>query len=318
MLRDEFFVRILGGRHQILQNWHKLRNRVLFKTERIPVLQTLSEQVYQNKIKQHGQFLPTLSLDDSRVVQGLQKDGIFITTLEQLAIPSTSNFIKDTNQIIPSLFTNLPNHSSTYMIKASCGKLMEYPHIFEWGLQKRILQIVEQYIELPVAYHGVYFRRDLANNVEKKTRLWHLDKEDRRMLKIIIYLNDVTSEIGPFQYIPKHLTDSIFQKLRYNYSYVQKQCMQQVVPKTQWKSCCGSAGTVIFVDPACVFHRGKKPTKSDRLTVFFDYTSRIPKHPYYCKSPFSSKQLSTLCNSLSQDQKECVFWRNSLKYYGKL
>ncbi|MGB3192987.1 MAG: 2OG-Fe(II) oxygenase [Limnoraphis sp.] len=283
----------------------------MFEVECKTVLKRLSQQAYQNNIKQYSQLLPTLSFDDSIVVQGLQKNGIFITTLEQLAIPYTSNLIKDTHQIIPSLLTSLPNHSSTYMIKASCEKLMEFSCIFEWGLQKRILQIAEQYIKLPVAYHGVYFRRDLANNVEKKTRLWHLDKEDRRMLKIIIYLNEVTPDIGPFQYIPKYLTDSIFQELRYNYSYVQEQRMQQVIPKTQWKSCYGSAGTVIFVDPACVFHRGKKPINSDRLTVFFDYTSRIPKHPYYCKSPFSPKQLSTLCDSLSQSQKECVFWRKS-------
>lgn len=315
MLRDEELITISECRHQILQSCHKIRNRVLFKIDQTPVLKTLSEQIYKNNIKQHTQLIPTLIVDDSAVVQRLKQDGIFIITLEQLAIYSTSNLLKDANQIIPSLLASLPLHSSTYMIKTSCEKLMELPHIFWWGLQNRILQIVENYLELPVAYHGVYCRRDLANNVENKTRLWHLDKEDRRMLKIIIYLNDVTPDVGPFQYISKHLTDSIFHKFQYNYSYIQEQRMQQVVPKTQWKSCCGSAGTVIFVDPACVFHRGKKPITSDRLTIFFDYTSRIPKHPYYCKSSFSPEQLSTLCDSLSQYQKECVFWRNSLRHH---
>jgi hypothetical protein len=37
----------------------------------------------------------------------------------------------------------------------------------------------------------------------KESQLWHRDAEDRRLIKVFIYLNDVGSQNGPFCYIPK-------------------------------------------------------------------------------------------------------------------
>ena len=95
--------------------------------------------------------------------------------------------------------------------------------------------------------------------VQKKSRLWHLDREDRRMLKIIIYLNDVSEEGGPFQYIPKSLTSTISSDrlIVLYYGYIDDKTMEQVVPQSKWKSCLGSAGTVVIADTASNFHRGK-------------------------------------------------------------
>ncbi|MEL7038797.1 MAG: 2OG-Fe(II) oxygenase [Cyanobacteria bacterium J06592_8] len=293
----------------IVKSCQKVRNRLLFEVKEAPILRDLLEQKYYHIIKQYTHLKSIQSLEDKARVQQLHQDGIAMTSLEDIASPFNSRLLDDSSLIIPELLTVFPQDSSTYLIKAPSDQLMLFPYIFWWGLQEKILRIAEAYFELPVAYHGVYFRRDLANQVKRKTRLWHLDKEDRRMLKIIIYLNDVTPEKGPFQYIPKNLTHSIFQKLQYNYGYVSEQRMQSVIPQAEWKSCCGPAGTVIFVDPASIFHRGKKPFTLDRLTLFFDYTSRIPKHPYYCKSSFSTEQLSILCDSLTEYQKDCVFWK---------
>jgi len=44
--------------------------------------------------------------------------------------------------------------------------------------------------------------------------------EDRRMLKIIIYLNDVNLHGGLFEYIPKHLTSLTSQRFNYSSGFV--------------------------------------------------------------------------------------------------
>jgi hypothetical protein len=90
-----------------------------------------------------------------------------------------------------------------FVVHATNEQMMEYPEIFLWGLEQRLLNIAENYLGLPVAYHGSYFRRDIANQVEKKSRLWHMDSEDRKLFKVIVYLNDINDERGPFQYLPK-------------------------------------------------------------------------------------------------------------------
>ena len=41
-------------------------------------------------------------------------------------------------------------------------RLLEAPQIFRWGVSDRLLDLMERYFEVPVAYHGVYLRRDMA------------------------------------------------------------------------------------------------------------------------------------------------------------
>ena len=49
------------------------------------------------------------------------------------------------------------------------------------------------------------------------------------VLKIIIYLNDVSEDYGLFQYIPKSLTSKISDSLKYTSGYIQDKIMQGVI-----------------------------------------------------------------------------------------
>jgi hypothetical protein len=138
-----------------------------------------------------------------------------------------------------------------------------------------LLNIAENYIGLPVAYLGVNLRKDIPNQKQVGTRLWHTDGEDRRMLKAIIYLNDVDENGGPFEYIPQNLTPS-YRSFKHLYCKILDEDMKKVVPACHWKQCTGAAGTVILVDTARLFHHGRVPEK-ERAALFFCYTSRKPK-----------------------------------------
>lgn len=217
--------------------------------------------------------------------------------------------LKASANLMPHIPKSISGDKSEYVVHATSGQMIEHPDIFLWGLEQRLLNIVESYLGLPVAYHGAYFRRDIANNVQEKSRLWHLDKEDRKLLKIIVYLTDVYDDGGSFQYIPRSLTDTVARSLRYSYGYIQDKTMQKVVSPSNWKSCTGPAGTVLLVDTANVFHRGKIPVASDRFTIFYDYTCRQPKHPFYCKSSLSQEHLLLVASQLSQKQRQYILWR---------
>lgn len=290
----------------------RARNRLVREIYQIRFFRVPAEQSYQKALKEYASHLPTISTTDSVIVDTLKQEGVFATSLANLAIPSTSDLLHASQQILPKLLATPSSSKREYVLKATSNQLMEYPSLFLWGLEERLLNIVENYLGLPVAYYGLYMRRDLANGVLRRTRLWHLDKEDRRMVKIIIYLKDVNHDKGPFQYIPKSLTHTISRLLKYNYGTIKDQEMERVVPPSQWKTCVGPAGTVLLIDPASIFHRGKVPITSDRFTIFFDYTSRKPKHPYYCKSSFSVNELISLSNHLPQYKKDAIFWNHNL------
>jgi hypothetical protein len=286
-----------------------IKRKLLFNRDRISFFKHLSEQAYQQSLQQHINHLPLLSDQDQAIVNELQHYGIVVTSLDQLEISLTPQLLADAAETVSHLAKISLISKKQYLIKASSKLLLQYPSLFRWGAETKLLNLIENYLGLPVAYHGVYFRRDLANNVKKKTRLWHLDKEDRKMFKIIIYLGDVCSQSGCFQYIPKCLTNWICHHLKYNYGKISDQAIEDLVPRHFLKSCIGQSGTVILVDTAQVFHRGKIPTISDRFSIFFDYTSRIPKHPYYCKSCCQFDELIQLSNSLNKQAKNCIFWR---------
>jgi hypothetical protein len=287
----------------------QVRNKLFKNLYEISFVKNPAELEYQFAVKNHTKNLPTLSASDREIVDTLNTEGVVITSLEALSIPSTLQMFEAAKNLMPKIPTISSEDKNDYVVHATSQQIMESPEIFLWGLEQRLLNIAENYLSLPVAYHGTYFRRDIANDVEKKSRLWHMDSEDRKLFKIIVYLNDINEDNGPFQYISQSLTSEVAQVLRYKHGYLQDKTMGRVISPSSYKSCTGSAGTVVFAGTASVFHRGKIPVTSDRFAIFYDYTSRQPKFPFYCKSSLPEEDLALLSSQFSEQQKQCVFWR---------
>ena len=288
----------------------KARNRIIRKLTQIPFVQAQSEVVYQRALNKHLVNLPVLSTSDRTLVETIKRDGVVITSLSALGIPSNPRFFQVAKKLMSEIPKTVSGQKDEFVVHASPEQMMEYPEIFLWGLEQRVLNIVENYLGLPAAYQGVFFRRDIANEVAIKSRLWHVDLEDKKVLKIIVYLNDVNEDGGPFQYIPQSLTSTVVQSLKYHpRRYITEEIMQQALSPSNWKSCTGLSGTVIFAGTAGIFHRGKIPVADDRFAVFFDYTSRQPIQPFYNTLSLPKENLLSLVNNLSEPQKNCVFWQ---------
>ncbi|MBD2609277.1 2OG-Fe(II) oxygenase [Scytonema hofmannii FACHB-248] len=291
----------------------KARNRIIRKLTEIPFVQAQSEIFYQRALNKHLVNLPVLSASDRTLVETIKRDGVVITSLSALGIPSNPRFFEVAKKLMSEIPKSISGQKDEFVVHASPEQLMEHPEIFLWGLEQRLLNIVENYLGLPAAYQGVFFRRDIANEVAIKSRLWHVDLEDKKVLKIIVYLNDVNEDGGPFQYIPQSLTSTIARSLKYRPRYITDEIMQQALSPSYWKSCTGLSGTVIFAGTASIFHRGKIPVANDRFAVFFDYTSRQPRQPFYNTLSLPKKNLLLLVNNLSKTQKNCVLWQQDDK-----
>jgi ectoine hydroxylase-related dioxygenase (phytanoyl-CoA dioxygenase family) len=106
---------------------------------------------------------------------------------------------------------------------------------------------------------------------------WHRDIDDDRMVKLIVYLNDVDPEGGACEYIPRSHTAKLTQALNYTSGYMTDREIANIISPEQWKPCIGTIGTVVIVDPIHVFHRAKPATARDRCSITFGFTSRKPK-----------------------------------------
>jgi hypothetical protein len=287
----------------------RIQNKILRNLIRFPLIKYRTDIAYQTDIKEHFPYLPVLSTSDLNIVKAIKTQGIAITSLEELGIPSNPKMLASAQKISPNIKSTIAVQKSGFVVHANAQQMIDYPEIFLWGLEQRLLNIIENYLGLPVAYHGAYFRRDIANQLETGSRLWHIDTEDRQVIKIIVYINDVDEQTGPFQYLPQSLTTEVAKSLNYTSGYLTDKTMQKVISPKQYQSCVGSAGTVIFAATGSIFHRGKPPSNSDRFAIFFDYTSHRKKYLYYNTSPLTNEFLVKFYNHLSEEQKKYIYWQ---------
>ncbi|MFM7365996.1 MAG: phytanoyl-CoA dioxygenase [Cuspidothrix sp.] len=249
----------------------------------IAKISLLKEELeYHLKLWHHHNYLPTLEGKDKMIAESLKKDGICITNLSDLGLPSTSVLLNSAHSFLPKM--GKANYDPSGQNHPEIFNVTHLNEFLNWGNESRLLNILENYIGLPVAYHGVQIRKDFINKNQFKTMMWHRDSEDRRIVKIIIYLNDVDKEQGPFEYVPPAFTSGInfyrlYQKI-YNQG-IDDESLHKIIPKSVWKSCTGSSGTVIIADTNRLLHHGTVRTK-ERSTLFFAYTANPPKRPGLC------------------------------------
>lgn len=288
----------------------KIRNRVLRQAFQFPLLRTRADRRYEADLGQHRALLSPLNSVSSCLVAQIDEMGGVVTSLEELAVPGAQSILTAAQEVAKSTLT-APVNTIGFVAHAPTHLLASVPEIYRWGLEAP-LAIVEHALGLPVAYHGVYLRRDLANTVVRNSRLWHRDTEDRRMIKVIVYLKDVDDETGAFQFLPRSASTRVAGGLGKQIGFFSdEQVCHASSPEIldQIQTCTGPAGTVIIVDVGSVYHRGKRPEREDRLALFYDYTSRKPLYPFYCKPAFTQEQEQAMTAGISEAQRSCVFWR---------
>ncbi|MGB3691123.1 MAG: hypothetical protein WBG70_20980 [Spirulinaceae cyanobacterium] len=260
--------------------------------------------------------LPDISSNDAEIVNKLNKNGIYITSLSSLNIDNTTEFVNAVNKLMEELTERTKKDKVSFAVKSNLEQLIKYPEIFRWGLEDRLISIAANYIGLPIAYDTFMPHLSINNGKETATRRWHIDNEDRKMLKVIIYFNDVDDEDGPFQYMHPEISSSLLQKVKNKYKFFYHQEIKELIPASRqdWlKTYTGKAGTVIIVDTAHSYHRGKPPTKSPRRAVSFGYLSRRPHQPFRAgRNLLSQDELSRLAAELSLEKQACVYWQDSL------
>lgn len=287
----------------MLMSKEKIRNfnnKLKREFRRLPGVSAFHESLYARRLAEHAPLLPPLSPDDQAIVETMNRDGLYMTHLDALNLPNTQAAIQTATTLLsnPEQYQSFPNKR---YIPAQV--LNQQPDLLLWPMDERILDLVENYIRLPILYLGVEVRQELADGEATGVRKWHIDTEDYRMFKIIIYLNPVDEHTGPFEFIPKQLSQQAAKTLRYHSGLVSDTLMNQAVPKQLWTPCTGSPGTAIFVDPCSLFHRAKPPSSRDRLSITYHFISRFP---FEFRSDNSFSHQHFIAHRLNRRQRLCL------------
>lgn len=279
---------------------HKLRRELY----RIPTFYALKEQAYQRSLDFHVPFLPPMNRQGQSIVDRLRQEGTCIIPLSQLKLPTTNQMMANAYALADRL--DRPAELNGCEVRTAIEDLRECPEILLWALEPKLLDIVENYIGLPILYQGFGVRRSVADGQYQGVRRWHIDWEDRRIIKIIIYLNDVEAGGGAYQYIQRDLTRQAKDYLNYyNLGYLSDAEMSEAVSATDWTTCLGKEATVVITDTSNVFHRAQPPTVKDRYSITFCYTSANPLVIWRGRK-ISRQEWEKVDRQLNQRQVRCL------------
>ena len=306
--------RVIARRRRWLRD---LPARTVLKLFNRPRVRIMLGRRYGRALYIHQPALPRLADMDAEIVAALEKDGIYNTTIEALGLANSDAVMRKARALGEAFAQEAHERTANgevFTIVPS-DRVSRYPSIYLLGLRDRLLDIAENYIGLPPAYDGVTITYPVADGREVSTRKWHRDWEDRRMLKVAIYLHDVDESAGPFQMIKRHDT---MQNDRdgFNYELADHATLVERLGSSYADdviSCCGPAGTVIFTDTARFFHRGKPAIGRDRIAIFYSYFAQNPRHPFLCeRTGMARGDVVRLTTALPKRQQGAALWRKRL------
>ncbi len=223
---------------------------------------------------------PKLTTIQTSVVEELKQNGIAITHLSAL-------FPNEEKIKLLSVFANKKSNEAMEGRKKNFLEyvwgegtfLMEMENPFNnIAVNKNILDVVNSYLEMYSKF--VFSSLNITRPVKKGTETqgsqrWHRDPPagDERICKVFIYLNDVDSTTGPFQYCKKTHKSGILNKLFPSYSYdgfyPPQDKVEEIVGKENIISATGPTGTIIFCDTTGLHKGGYSTDKSRMMSTFF-------------------------------------------------
>lgn len=235
-----------------------------------------------------------LSSVERNVLKQLNQNGIAISTVDELLsekslfqeLDSATNKILESRKEEISQLKLRANDEDTIGDKTFNLELLESVLTFDadnifakFALDNSLLNIANSYFQMyaKLRYYNVW-KTFASHGSPRESQLWHFDREDRYILKIFLYLNDVDEGAGPFTYAPGTHKKGKLNNLEPEFFIeggVQRttdEQMNKVFPKEKWVKGTGKKGTIIFADTRG-FHKGGEARTNDRLMFTCMFTS---------------------------------------------
>lgn len=287
-----------------IQQVNRLANRAkrqaLF---RVPPVQRLAHERYERRLRRYVSCLPALGESHHEVVAQIRDKGVHVTTLDELDLPGAELLKEPLERFVEELATRTATSST---LRPSRAELLTELDLWRFGLNEQLLDIVENYLGLPARYYGPDVRREVADGrPPHDVRQWHRDIEDYRVLKILVWLNDVDADGGPFAYVRRARSEEAVERLRYVGGFVSDEKLRSIVPQDEWCLAAGPKWTVVMPDTAKVLHRATPPRERDRYSVTFTWTSRRPIKTQPMEA-FAPEQIQRIREALSARQLACL------------
>jgi hypothetical protein len=237
----------------------------------LPAIRKYRRSIHLRRRTAYSTNLAELHSADSYLLDTLEREAICAIPIASLGWPGTEDMLDELDRLSEKIRSKVPGRGN--YVGASFAELSDYPALRGWGLSPRAHALAERYLGLPIFYDGPLVRREMCSGRETGVRQWHLDSEDQRVLKLILYVHDVGQGGGPFEYLPLPQSEMAVRQLKYGAGLVSDARLARTGLHTATVEATYPRQTAIFVDAARLFHRAQPPRMADRLTATYCWIS---------------------------------------------
>lgn len=262
-------------------------NRRIYRKEKKPL--GLRERAIVDDLKQYG--IAAVHVDELFPGERML-DHCMAYTSESLRVADT----KTNKKFLKQLWDAYP--------------IIDFDNPFmQLALRKNILEIVDAYMEMAAKLY--YLTLNVTTPVDEgaeavQSQKWHRDPEDKRMVKVFLYLNDVDQTSGPFMYVREshyggRLSSLFPQHPPRGSGYIEEGEWKKHVPPDAINVYTGKAGMLIFCDTVGL-HKGGYATAGERIMFTAGYCSSASAWPsrYQPAEQFEEKQKQAVLSPLAR------------------
>jgi len=244
------------------------------------------------------------------ILSELQNKGILISDLEEFGLGHLLPLLQNRFKNLSTRGTGSNTRSTEFNNVIDLNGDLSNELLSEILCNKDINFIVHNYFQ-QIARLG--YKEEVISypsySKRSNARLWHRDAADIKILKLFIYLSDVSLESGPFEYIcnthylgTHSNLNSIksvgISKLNKGELRLEGLVESRSELNSQIVTAVGKAGTIIFCDTSGI-HRGGHCLNSPRELISFAYYSNsaylsLPAFVVSDKSFFKSKMMKAV------------------------
>lgn len=242
-----------------------------------------------------------LTAVQQRVLNDLRRDGVALTNTDEfLDRPSVFDELADAvaqreNAMANEIAAARADTEKEGEIKSYLVNLFERRHVFRsddifirFAVLPEIANLVNSYFGMltKLCFLNVWHNLPMLG-AARESQLWHRDPEDRYILKMFVYMTDVSDGSGPTYYAPgTHMLGSITQEPEsvlcqegpaLNRRTTDEQ-MAKVVSPERWVKATGPRKTILFGDMRG-YHKGGLVRENDRILYHCMYNSQATTFP---------------------------------------
>jgi hypothetical protein len=269
-------------------------NRVASSVERRGIVATyeIQDRLLGNRSarRRFASHAPELDETQRRIVESLDREGYvslpfteLVTDEQWQAIDAQGAvFIGETEQALAAGDTGKVRAGKEFVARAHSFEgvtLGPDDPWFSFCASRRMLDVANAYLRLwsKLSYVDLWYTaQQQASDERVASQNWHVDFDDKHLLKAFVYLTDVGPDNGPFEYVPGSQPGGRHHSVRpwtpMGYGRVPDEDVARNVPGDEIATFTGPKGTLILCNTSGL-HRGGFATAGPRVLATATYCS---------------------------------------------